>query len=106
MEINQIKTLRTGRMNDRVKSTLLNFLFVIHQRVLTVWVVKAPAASGFSSRGDLQKESILVVESNDSRVGWNLENAHFLHACRLGHLLVWFNGRLVKIGFLNSLLGR
>jgi len=79
---------------------------VIDQRVLTVWVVKARGASKFSRRGDLEKESILVVESNDSCVGWNLENVHFLHACRLGHLLVWFNGRSVKIGFLNSLLGR
>lgn len=80
--------------------------FDIHQNVLTVWVVKAPGASRFSRRGDLEKESVLVVESNDSCVGWNSENVHFLHACGLGHLLVCFNGRLVKIGLLNNSLGR
>lgn len=79
---------------------------MIHQRLLTVWIVKAPGASKFSRRGDLEKESVLVVESNDSCVGWNSENAHFLHACGLRHLLVCFNGRLVKIGFPNKLLGR
>lgn len=80
--------------------------FDIHQGVLTVRVVKAPGASRFSRRGDLEKESVLVVESNDSCVGWNSENVHFLHACGLGHLLVCFNGRLVKIGLLNNSLGR
>lgn len=79
---------------------------MIYQLVLTIGVVKAPGASKFSHRGDLEKVSILVVESNDPCVGWNLENVHFLHACGLGDLFVFFDGRLVKIGFLNSLLGR
>ena len=85
---------------------MLNLWFVIYQLVLTILVVKAPGASKFSNRGDLEKVSILVVESHNSCVGWNLENVHFLHACGLRHLFVFFNGRLVKIGFLNSLLGR
>ena len=79
---------------------------MIHQLVLTIWVIKAPGPSKFSHCGDLEKVSILVVESNHSCVGWNLENVHFLHACRLGHLFVFFNGRLVEIGFINSLFGR
>lgn len=79
---------------------------MIPHLVLTIWIGKAPGPSKFSHCGDLEKVSILVVESNDSCVGWNLENVHFLHACRLGHLFVFFNGRLMEIGFLNSLLGR